>query len=333
MKKISNMLSIILLCGLILSACSTAAQTSEPKAAESAATQAPAPKAEVTALTPESVAPAAPATAQPTAGSATQHSAVPQNPPSAGGKKWGDQSTISSINKARALGGDRFALGRFERPYNANKMDVYFPQLDIDRVVLYPEDPTWVYTVVTMVGRDANNAFTGQYAIQLDLDRDVRGDILVLVDQPASAEWTTQGVHVYADTNKDVGGVNPIRADTAGAAGNGFETVLFDQGSGKDADLAWVRLDPGNPASFQIAFKQSLLAGSKAYTADVWAGTHLDPALFDYNDHFTHEQAGAADTEIVNFYPIKGLSEMDNTCRQAVGFNPKGTELGICLPE
>jgi hypothetical protein len=325
MKKISYVFSTILLCGLILSACATASQKpAEPKAVEPTATKPPAPQ----------VAATAPAVVQPAVSPvAVQHSAIPGNPPPSGGKKWGDQSTISSINKARALGGDRFTLGRFERPYNANTMDVYFPQLDIDRAVLYPDDPTWVYTVITMVGRDANNSFTGQYAIQLDLDRNLHGDILILVDHPTSTDWTTQGVHVYSDTNGDVGGIKPVVADTAGAAGNGFETVLFDQGTGKDPDLAWVRAETGNSTSFQIAFKPSLLAGSKAYTAEIWAGTHLDPALFDYNDHFTHEQAGAADSTITNFYPIKGLSELDNTCRQAVGFNPKGTELGICLPE
>jgi hypothetical protein len=329
MKKISKFLSFILLCGLILTACTSAAtQPPEPQVVESAATQAPATQAPATQ--PEAT---SPAVVQPEAAPAVQHTDVPGTLPTSEGKKWGDQSTISSINKARALGGDRFTLGRFERPYNANTMDVYFPQLDIDRAVLYPDDPTWVYVVITMVGRDANNAFSGKYAIELDLDRNGHGDILIQADQPAAAEWDTKGVRVNQDSNLDVGGIKPFVADSAGAGGNGYENILFDQGTGDDPDLAWVRLDPADSASFQIAFKKSLLAGNKNYTASIWAGTNLDPFLFDYNDHFTHEQAGAADSTITNFYPIKGLSELDNTCRQAINYDPSESEPGVCISE
>jgi len=320
MKKQSSLFSIILLCGLILTACTSAPKPTEPPAGESNATEAPAQELVTTE----------PAAVQPETGSEIQHKDIPTSPTLSGPERWGDHSTISSINKARALNGDRFTEGKFERPYNANTMDVYFPQLDIDRAVIYPENDTWVYAVLTMVGRDANNSFTGQYAIELDLDRNGRGEFLILVDNPASTDWTTQGVRVYKDANADIGGVNPVLADSAGASSDGYELVLFDQGTGDDPDLAWVRLDPDDPNSFQIAYKQSLLGGVKKYTAGIWAGSHLDPALFDYNDHFTHEQAGAANPDITNFYPIKDLAELDNTCREAIGYNPTGAEPGIC---
>ena len=330
MKKLSKLFYTILLCGLILMACSSANQPSEPPAGESNATEAPAlePGAtEALALEPGATEPAVP---QPGTGAAVQHTDVPASPSASGGERWGDYSTVSSQSAGRALIGDRFSEGKFERPYNANTMDVYFPQLDIDHAVFNPEDPVWVYVVMSMVGRDANNSFAGQYAVELDLDQYGHGDFLILVDHPASTDWTTQGVWVYADSNVDVGGQRAVLEDSVGAGSNGFETVLFDQGAGADADLAWVRLDPIDPNSFQIAFKQSLLGGEKTYTAGFWAGTQLDAALFDFNDHLTHDQAGAADPELVNFYPIKGLSELDNTCRQAVGFDPSGVEPGIC---
>lgn len=314
MKKLSNVFWAILLCWLILSACGgggeAAPQATNPPAGVSDATEA--------------------AVAQPETGAEIQHTLVPADPPSSGGERWGDHSTISTVNVARALGGDRFSYGKFERPYNANTMDVYFPQLDIYKTVIYPQDATWVYAVITMVGLDANNSFAGQYAIELDLDRTGNAEILILVDNPASTDWTTQGVRIYKDANADIGGVRPVLADSAGASSDGYEAVLFDQGAGDDADLAWVRLDPEDPESFQIAYKQSLLEGVTKYTAAIWAGTQLDPALFDYDDHFTHEQAGAADPEVVNFYPIKGLSEMDNTCREAIGYDATGLEPGIC---
>ncbi len=326
MKKRFNLLSAFLLCGLILSACKASVQPSEAPSLfeETQAVEAAATELAATESATEVV------VVQPPSDSTIQHASVPATPPTVGGEKWGDYSTISSLNPTRALIGDHFTNGKIERPYNANTMDVYFPQLDIDRVVLHTDDATWVYVVISMVGRDANNSFSGQYAIELDLDQYGYGDLLIVADQPASSDWTTQGVHVYADANKNVGGERPVLEDSAGAASDGFETVLFDQGIGNDADLAWVRLDPGAPNSIQIAFKQSLLSGENTYTAAIWAGTYLDPALFDYNDHFTHEQAGAANPEIVNFYPIKGISELDNTCREAIGFDPSGIEPGIC---
>jgi hypothetical protein len=209
-------------------------------------------------------------------------------------------------------------------------MDVHLPHLDLDKAVVHPGDPTWIYTIISMVGRDANNAFTGRYAIELDLDRTGAGEYLIVVDNPASGEWTTQGVRVYKDGNADIGGVDPVKADSAGAGSDGYETLLFDQGSGDDPDLAWVRLDPNDPVSFQVAFKQALLGGVDKYTAGLWAGTTLDPALFDYNDHITHEEAGAANPEFTNFYPIKGLAEFDNSCRHAIGYDASGLEPGIC---
>lgn len=323
MKKLSNLLIIILLCGLILTACSTSAPQSQP-------TEPPVAKSNTTEAPTAEVAATAPAVVEPETAPAIQHTDIPGTPPTSGGEKWGDHSTVSSINPARALLGDDFSNGKFERPYNANAMDVYFPHLDIDKAVVYPDDATWVYAVISTAGRDTNNAFTGQYAIELDLDQNGFGEYLIMVDNPTSVEWTTQGVRVYKDANADIGGVSPVKADSAGASSDGYETLLFDQGNGDDADLAWVRLDPIDPNSFQVAYKQSLLAGEKTYTAGIWTGTHLDPALFDYNDHFTHEQAGAANSEITNFYPIKGLSEFDNTCRQAIGYDATGSEPGIC---
>jgi hypothetical protein len=329
MNKLSKIISVVLFCGLILAACTPAAPA-QPSAAPTQLSESTVVKSNATEAPTQEVKATEPAVVKPQTGSEIPHKDIPASPPSTGGEKWGDHSTKSSINAARALQGDRFDEGKFERPYNADKMDVYFPQLDIDRVVIYPQDSIFVYAIITMVGRDTKNSFAGQYAIELDRNRDGRGDFLIMVDNPASKDWTTQGVHVYKDANSDIGGVKPMLADSGGANSDGYEVVLFDQGKGDDPDLAWVRLDPADPNSFQIAYKQSLLGGDTKYTAGIWAGSHLDPALFDYNDHFTYEKAGAANVDIKNFYPIKGLSELDNTCREAIGYNATGLEPGIC---
>jgi hypothetical protein len=315
---------------LVLAACGLPAQPSAP---QPAATEPPAAQPEATEPAAAESGATEPAAAEPQAGSTVQHTNVPGEPPATGGEHLGDQSTVSSLNPGRALVGDRFNVGRFERPYNANTMDVYFPYLDIVGATFHTDDATWLYVVFNLVGRDANNALPGKYAIELDLDQYGHGDFLILVDHPASTDWTTQGVQVFADANVDVGGQRAVLEDSVGAGSDGYEVTLFDQGVGDDPDLAWARLDPNDPNSFQIAFKQTLLGGEKTYTAGLWAATELDPALFDYNDHFTQEQAGAANPDIASFYPIKGLSEMDNSCRIGIGFNPSGAEPGICTPQ
>lgn len=63
----------------------------------------------------------------------------------------------------------------------------------------------------------------------------------------------------------------------------------------------------------------------------MWAGGEdFAPALFDMNDAFTHEQAGTSLKELEYFYPVKELSELDNVCRMAIGFQPIGNEPGLC---
>jgi hypothetical protein len=62
----------------------------------------------------------------------------------------------------------------------------------------------------------------------------------------------------------------------------------------------------------------------------VWTYARVKrPAWLDYNDHFTNEEAGDP-ASISEYYPIKELYTMDNTCRYAFGFSPTGSEPGIC---
>ena len=115
------------------------------------------------------------------------------------------------------------------------------------------------------------------------------------------------------------------------STGDGFETSVFDQGKGNDADSAWARVAPDNPNTVQIALKRSLVGNDDTYLMNMWAGTLImNPTLFDINDHFTYEQAGAADPGYENYYPIKAVAELDNSCRMAIGFVPTGKEPGLC---
>jgi hypothetical protein len=170
----------------------------------------------------------------------------------------------------------------------------------------------------------------GKYAIELDLDRNGKGDWLIIASNPSSTDWSVDGVQVYQDANNNVGDLSAMYTDEK-AASDGFEALFFDQGTGDDPDTAWVRVSPNNPYTIEIAVKRSILGNPEKYLINMWAGTSLlDPALFDINDHFTHEQAGAADPGFELYYPIKAASELDNSCRMAVGFQPTGQEPGLC---
>ena len=193
------------------------------------------------------------------------------------------------------------------------------PHLDIVDTFVY-QDATWIYGKVIIKGSSSNNSPADKYAMELDLDRDGKGDWLIIATTPASTDWSVDGVQVYQDANKDVGNLAAMFTDEK-AIGDGFEKLAFDQGTGDDPDTAWARISPEDPNTIELSVKRSVLGNPEKYLINMWAGTSLlDPALFDINDHFTHEQAGAADPGLELYYPIKAVYEIDNSCRMAVGF-------------
>ncbi len=280
-------------------------------------------------LAPDNALPAAPAAV--VAATATLgHQSVPGEPPAEGVYRSGDQDSSPFADKKAAPGGDRFTFGRFERPFNADTMDTYFPDLDIQETWLI-EDATWIYAALTLKSADANGQLHGKYGFEIDSNVDGGGDWLVMVAQPASQEWSVDGVQILFDANDDVGGVPTINADDPSSNGNGYETALFNSGVGDDPDLGWARVFLQEPVTVQFSVKKSLLAGDDKYMVGMWSGTEdFDPSLFDLNDHYTHEQAGAALRDFEYFYPIKALSELDNACRISIGYQPVGNEPGSC---
>jgi hypothetical protein len=260
-----------------------------------------------------------------------QHVMVPGDLPAVRSGLAGDHDSSSTAAEQRAPGGDRFTFGRYERPFNAGTMDVYFPYLDILISEFYQDD-TWMYAVISVKGDEAGGTPDGKYGFEIDLDVDGGGDWLVMAHQPASTEWTTDGVRVWFDENDDVGGAVKVAADNSSSFGDGYETMVFGSGQGDDdPDLAWVRISPDDPNTIQFAVKRSLLGGDTAFMVGMWSGNDdFDPALFDVNDTLTHEQAGASLKELEFFYPVKELSELDNACRMAIGFNATGIEPGVC---
>lgn len=228
------------------------------------------------------------------------------------------------------IGGDRFTYGRLERPFNTQSMDVYYPEIDIVHTMVLQDD-TWIYGLIVLNDVASTKLSEKRYGIELDTDLNGKGDFLILATLPTSSDWTVDGVQIFKDENGDVGGESPYFTDEVIAPGDGFEKKIFDSGEGDDTDAAWVRLSADNENTIEFSIKKTAVGEPGAFLINMWAGTNLlDPALFDINDHFTHEEAGAADKGLEYFYPIKAVSEIDNSCRMAVGFQPTGQEPGLC---
>jgi hypothetical protein len=326
MRKISVLFSLFLLLTLLLGACGPKEESAPqpPQPEQPAATEPPAEE-------PTGDEQGEPEAAPAESAEGVEHTNVPGAFPEYTGLHMFDHNTIDGMGKLRSVLGDRFSNGQLERPYNT--ADVHFPYLDIREGTFYETDPTWMYVVVGMVGTDDNGNLPARYGLEFDVDLTGKGTWLILIDNLSSTEWTTDGVQVWTDANGDVGGAKPMFTESGAESGDGYETLVFDQGSGDDPDLAWVRMNSEDPASFDIAFKKSML-GTEKFLISIWAGTsQLEPAKFDHNDRMTPEQAGAMDPETYpDLVPIKELSELDNTCRFEIGFNAP-TVKGACPPQ
>lgn len=256
------------------------------------------------------------------------HTVIPASLPNEKSGVAADQDSSFTSADNTAGGGDRFSAGEYERPFNAATMDTYFPELDITQYEVFQDD-TWIYASIVLRSRSAAGTLSGQYALELDVDIDGRGDWLILVTALDSTEWTVNHVQVWQDVNNDVGGSEPVSADKNPGFRDGYETKVFDSGIGNDVDAAWARISPDNQNVAQLAVKSLLVDDDGKYLAGVWAGRTLDPTMFDFNDKFTQKQAGAAIKSFA-YYPIQALAELDRACRVSIGIAAAGDNLGLC---
>lgn len=256
----------------------------------------------------------------------TIHHVVTPDKPDGSLTSLTDISTVEMADEKNAIG-DNFIVNLFERPYTAGEMN-YYGYVDIIFSSLMV-GPKWVYTSIQVQNElpDQADAF---YSVEFDLDIDGRGDILVTAALPTGTDWTTNGVYVYKDTDKDVGAERPLFSDAPVEGQNGFDEVVFAEGVANDPDLAWVRRDPEEKDHVQIAFKLSVLEGDGEFLWGVWAdGSGQSPTSYDLNDQYTQEEAGVPIVDDAD-YPLKALALLDSTCRSWFGFEPTGSEPGIC---
>lgn len=195
---------------------------------------------------------------------------------------------------------DQWERNYFERPVDEESL-VFFPQLDIVESS-FGQDENWYYTRILLFSELVDNlVLDGVYALEIDLNLDARGDILVLAAAPGrfpAGEWHSNGVQVWFDSNDDVGGPQAVLADPL-YNGDGYETLLVDNGRGDDPDLAFVKTYGDKPGLVEFGFKASLLGGVDSFEWWVWA---------------MREDVSAAKYDPVDFFPQDTLFAIDNTC-------------------
>ena len=139
--------------------------------------------------------------------------------------KWFyDTDSTRNASNGYVTGGDDFVANLYERPFTEDEM-VYRPDVDITKTEI-SSDNTFYYVIITLSGENPDGGLQAIYGVEIDEDRDGRGDLLVVADHPGSTSWSIDGVGVYRDTNNDVGGSSIMRPDSS-YAGNGYDQVVF----------------------------------------------------------------------------------------------------------
>jgi hypothetical protein len=268
-----------------------------------------------------------PATFTPTVTNTIVHVASPGVPPYRSSYLW-DRDSSNTASQNRPSGGDDYSINLYERPFSAEAQDRYYPDIDIQEGSL-SIGGGWVYVAIRVKGPDPESMkMDGAYGVEIDLNQDGRGDLLVLAESPETA-WSTDRVQVWQDSNVNVGGSAPMKADPP-QKGDSYETRLFDSGQGVDADAAWAMVSSQAANTILLAFKYSLINNDSQFMWGVWADRGLkNPAWFDYHDQFTAAEAGSPLAGVPH-YPSKAIFAVDNSCRWVVGFTPVGNEPGIC---
>jgi hypothetical protein len=321
MKK--NLPLILVLAVMFLQACSeptpstTAANTAVPVAVSS----------EAAMVTPDNAPSVEPPVTQPVI-EPVVHVTIPSAGTSDRATAHDNENSLFFDTK-KVKTGDEYYKNRLERPFTSVDM-AYLPDLDIVNFSI-TSDEKFFYIKISLVDLDtATQSLTGFYGVEIDANADGRAEILLTTRPPYTTEFSAGNVAAYLDINSDVGGNIINRPDDF--ASDGFETVIFDLTQGVypegDPDLVWVRqtTDSDLPA-VEIAFEKWIfMDGKEAFMWSVLTSDlAIDPTVLYYHDHFTAEEAGAANTDDPN-YPLKNLAAVDNTCRVPLGFQASGDE-------
>ncbi len=229
-----------------------------------------------------------------------------------------DEIDTSLTSYMKMAWGDSLRLGILERPFTQTDMK-YYPETDLVGITV-SEDENYYYFSLELNDVGDDGYPSANYAVELDLDKDLKGDYLLWVSGDDSTEWNQANVNVLQDANKDVGGAAAVIPDAG--AGDGYEKVVFSADVTDQADLAWKRVDPERPNVVQLAIKKTLLEPGQFYWK-AWAdGNMVDAGQFDFNDFYSNAEAGSPDLDSAD-YPVNQLNLIDSTCWSANGFQPQ----------
>ena len=242
----------------------------------------------------------------------TTHPNMPGEPPSVKEGEIKDVSSAAYSSEKRAVAGDTYKGNFYERPFTASSMN-YLPDVDI-QVGSMSSDSNFLYFFIELEGVNSDTGnLVASYGVELDTDTDGRGEYSVWALNPTGSTWTNTNVTVYQDNNGSVGGNDPILQDLNN--GDGYETIVPNDG----AEAAWVRVDPAAAYIVQIAIHRNLVGSPVKMLWGVLADNgHKNPGLFDYDDHFSYDDAGSPYPGY--YYPLKEVASLDNTCRRPWGF-------------
>ena len=222
------------------------------------------------------------------------------------------------------MSGDNILKNLYERPFTQASMD-YQPYLNILTVSIAEDEFFYYFIIILEAVEPVSGKMSGSYGIEFDRTLTGRGDMLVWVTGPGT-EWSADNLIVYSDPESTVGGIKPILSET-NYSGEGYSNMVELEGD----QTAWARLDPENPAAIQIAVSKVLLGDPDEFLWGAWADEGVNnPALFDYNDHFSSSAAGSP-INTSEDYPLKALFSLDNTCRLPYGFEQSGSLPGMCF--
>lgn len=265
------------------------------------------------------------AVASPTPTTELEHVSIPDEP--ANNPAWFPDSSSLIYASLGYSTADDFNNHPLERPFTAEAME-YVGYTDIKRAEI-SSVRNFIYISIGIEMPPPDDAMV-YYGIEIDADEDGRGDWLVYAQATTDTEWTIADVQIYYDEDGTVGGPSPVKSNP-GIPGNGYEVLLFDSGYlTDDPDMAWTRRDPTRTNYIQIAIKSSVIENDKRFLWSVWADAGpMQPGWFDYNDHFTLEEAGSPIQNAPD-YPLRELALVDSTCRWPFGFNARGDEPGYC---
>jgi hypothetical protein len=237
--------------------------------------------------------------------------------------EFSDVSSREFWQDKSILGGDMYDANFFERPFTTEM--VYLPDVDILKAAIATDTEFLYFTITLSEVNKTTGDFQGQYGVELDVNKDGRGDYSIWALNPTSTFWMTTGVTVLADINKDVGGLDPAQSER-GWKGDGYETTIPNT----NPEAAWARVSLANPVMVQIAVHRKLIGEPKEFLWGVWGDNGLkNPQQFDYDDFYNLKEAGSGFFGNI-YYPLNIIHSCDNTCRQPYGFIPNQKIANAC---